>query len=568
MARMYPSWATDAEVDANIPQTKEGWRAERHLYKLMRDGLPNDWGVMYDRIVSTGNGQTAQLDFLVFVPGKGVCNVDAKGAGYVFRDGHVRLDQPGAKDVFEEAKAGIHVFNNYVNEQITGGSRWGAFGRLVVFTETDFRESLPGGQPYLQRSDFLAPNGTENTENLKSKIEEQLNIHATAFPFFSQWRERILSHWTREIPSIPRPDDFTTMERFSRQGLSNEQQLVFDRINTERYVHVKGAAGTGKTLIALASAASFAKEGKRVLYVCFNKALAESCRFECPNAANVTIAHMHGLGAVLLGKDYSIRENGKFCRTKTDENIMKTLPQDFATNKKVKYDVLLIDEAQDLTRDNVFTLLSLLKRDRHVAVFSDQCQTLFATEWELDTSLFDCPLHEEILSKNYRNTDKIHSHFKDLSGETTSVMLRDCPGFSTKEVESVIGVDRIRTIVEDLLAQGRYPSEIAILTDEGVDTIPLLQASNPRGTPNPVPIKSYNAKSSWNDGKKILRQWHENKCILKETIQSFKGLEANCVILIPSAKIANEEKKNRLRYVGESRAKYELYIVSERDTLS
>ena len=565
MAKMYPSWATDDEVDANIPQTREGWRAERHLYKLMRDGLPDKWSVLYDRVVSVVDGRTAQLDFLVFVPGMGVCNVDAKGSGYRCQNGRVCLN-PGDKDVFQEALAGIHVFDKYVKEEITGGGYWGAFGRLVAFTESDFAAPLPGGQPYLQKSDFRAPNGMETTDRLKKGIEEQLKLSDWAFPYFSQWGQTILSHWSRDIPSIQRPDDFTKMERFSRDGLSFEQKLVFDRIEKERYVHVKGAAGTGKTLIALASAASFARQGKRVLYVCFNRALAESCKTECVGASNVTVAHMHGLGAVLLGKDYAVMgRNGSgdnfFDRVATDRKIKENLPRDFAANKKVKFDALFIDEAQDLSRDNVLTLLSLLKRDRHVAVFSDQCQTLFATDWELDVSLFEQPPCEEVLSKNFRNTDKIHSHFKDLSGEQTTVMLKECPSFHTKDVEALHGLDKVREIVESLLAQGRYPSEIAILTDGKIDRIAVSSAANPNGTPNPVPIKSYNAANSWNDGKRILAQWRASKCILKETIQSFKGLEANCLILVPSANIPDEETKNRLRYVGESRAKYELYIV-------
>ncbi len=53
-----------------------------------------------------------------------------------------------------------------------------------------------------------------------------------------------------------------------------------------------------------------------------------------------------------------------------------------------------------------------------------------------------------------------------------------------------------------------------------------------------------------------LEDWWDNKKVLCTAIQSFKGLEANCVIFLGASQCTDE-----LKYEAMSRAKYELYIV-------
>ena len=60
----------------------------------------------------------------------------------------------------------------------------------------------------------------------------------------------------------------------------------------------------------------------------------------------------------------------------------------------------------------------------------------------------------------------------------------------------------------------------------------------------------------------IMKRWFRvdeasARSILMTTIHQFKGLESNIVVLIDDGTLTDEE-----RYVGESRAKYELYVVS------
>lgn len=558
---------TDEAIDAMIPETKAGWRAERHLYKLFRDSLPDDWIILYDVPVSAGR-QSAQIDFLVFVPGMGVCNVDAKGNTYHLVQGSVCLEDDG-KDVFEEANAAIHVFDNYVRDNVTHGDDWGAYTSLVVFVESDFSGKLPGGYPYLQSSDLLAKDGTETAQPIFKRIQELLGNFSWRFRYFKAWKDGIVGHLTPNAVPIKHPVDHLRMEQWSRDGLDKEQREISWKIEQNRYVHVRGAAGTGKTIIALTMAVEFARNGKHVLYVCFNRALAEQCRVECPNHKNlgIEIAHFHNVGQTLVNKNYcAFDQSNNLDRRKTLTN-MESLPDDMKRRQLSKFDVLLVDEAQDLSNDEIFALFPVMKRDRHIAIFSDENQTIFSTEWSLDARMFEKEPIECNLERNYRNTDKILEHFRRLTAENTVPMIRECRDFKTKEVEEKTSGTQVKTMVEELLSQGRRPRDIVVLSDrkESLKDCLARQVQYAGGT---IEFKQYQRDKDgnplkWEDGKRVLRKWREDKCILAETIQSFKGLEANCVILLLSENLQNQDENDKVRYVGESRAKYELYIMMQ-----
>ena len=56
--------------------------------------------------------------------------------------------------------------------------------------------------------------------------------------------------------------------------LTKEQRIALDVLRDSERVIVDGGAGTGKTLLAIEAAQRMAHEGKRVLFLCYNKLLA------------------------------------------------------------------------------------------------------------------------------------------------------------------------------------------------------------------------------------------------------------------------------------------------------
>ena len=70
------------------------------------------------------------------------------------------------------------------------------------------------------------------------------------------------------------------------------------RLQENLRVLVRGGAGTGKTLLALEEAARAARSGARVLFLCFNRLLADSLVTAAP--AGVTVSTLHSLMASLI----------------------------------------------------------------------------------------------------------------------------------------------------------------------------------------------------------------------------------------------------------------------------
>lgn len=533
-------WLTDEEIKAGIPSTKDGYRAERRLYKIIQEELPASWTVLYDRFYPGEGG--AQIDFLVIVPGKGIVNVDAKGNNYKVVEGNVYLGgDPRNKDVFVEATRGARVVSKYIKEKITDGCDWGAWAHLVVFTEESFDVPLSGA--YIQNPE-LSESG-----KLAEKIESVLSEFNYFFAAFKYYQDKILSVLLATADQVTTPLDFLGMEKYSIGSLDSDQQAVCYAMGIGKCLHVMGGAGTGKTLIAIACGKELALQGKRVLYVCFNTALADYYRRDISRTKdqnlkkNIVIANFHKLGNVLMGRNYTQTVNGQFNRELTDAKMKECLIKDYFKSKGVKFDVLLVDESQDLTIENISLLLGLAKKDRQIAVFSDARQTIFTKDWELDAKIFgeNAEVVEYQLMKNYRNTDKIFEYFKPLSQEKTFPVIRSGVQFTTKDVTTVTMAGML-PMIERMLQEGRNRREIAVLAAdkkllEGIGKVVDRDGINVYFRPD-------------------ISKWLSREYILATTVQAFKGLEAEIVFYIKGSTDTKE-----VQYVAESRAKYELYIV-------
>ena len=74
MVNIYPLYENPDDIYNKAPDDEKGGKkAEAHLYKLLKEQLPDDWYVFYDRSF-TGEVQENQIDFLVIVPGRGISN--------------------------------------------------------------------------------------------------------------------------------------------------------------------------------------------------------------------------------------------------------------------------------------------------------------------------------------------------------------------------------------------------------------------------------------------------------------------------------------------------------------
>ena len=151
-------------------------------------------------------------------------------------------------------------------------------------------------------------------------------------------------------------------------------------------------------------------------------------------------------------------------------------------------------------------------------------------------------------------------------------MIRPCREFKTKPVQELNAGESIKRVVVQLLSgqlsegRPRRPRDIVVLSDRNELLNELINESLSYAG-STVQFKRYQCQKNgdplpWKDGKQQLAKWRDDRCVLVETIQSFKGLEANCVVLAIAGDLPNQDENDKLRYVGESRAKFELYIIN------
>ncbi len=550
MSQMHPNCETETALQKLIPDSTPGSDGERRLYRFFRDHMPDDWHVFYN--VSLSGNVDHQLDFAVLVKDRGVVNVDAKGGGYCVHDGAVCLgDNPVS--IYNKASGAIHIFDEYVRTHISGGEGWGLFDYLIVFTTTS--EVVTAGQ---EEHAFSIVGCEANADSvaaaLESRIVHLLDKHDRGAPLspsirFQRYAWDIQKRFESNVTPFVENLKYVEWDNVSARMLTAPQKEIFAKLLTSQYCHVKGGAGTGKTIVASVLARRYAEIGKKVLYVCYNNALAMYLK-RSMKGAGVSVCSFYQLGT-LFGRALNLgNEDGNFVRSEADcklEVALQTVKAD------QKFDVLIVDETQDLSDRNLRLLLSLMKRDRRVVLFSDAEQTIFSYEgdsaWDYnEESLFQGePVAQHQLSVNYRNAQPIHSRIAQYEVEKTIAYLdKDTLGRDMMPVTS-ISKSEIPGSLSRLLERNS-PADIAVLAYTKDDLNAILK------------FKDANGRTV--DFVKDVEAWNRGSRVLKTTVQAFKGLEANIVILLCSnVSFVND----KLRYVGESRAKYELYLAGNAD---
>ncbi len=197
--------------------------------------------------------------------------------------------------------------------------------------------------------------------------------------------------------------------------LTDEQNRILEETEEDNRKLFLGAAGTGKTFIAMEKARRCAAVGKRVLLTCYNKNLVGWLR-ENVKDANVTVDHFHGfLTDVLTEQDIltpeEIREDTEFFN-----EVLPNAGFDYYASipDNQKFDTIIIDEGQDFQELWLLCLETMLKVDGELYIFADPNQNLF--QGGLEGLRRRCDISKHKLTYNLRNADTINSWLAPYAG--------------------------------------------------------------------------------------------------------------------------------------------------------
>jgi nucleoside-triphosphatase THEP1 len=260
---------------------------------------------------------------------------------------------------------------------------------------------------------------------------------------------------------------------------SEEQQAIIDAIETEDTIIVDAVAGSGKTTLVFHIANTYSESP--ILQITYNNSLqAEVETKRCSlGIDNLKVSTYHALA-------------GMYNETVCKDDILLQQVINGPSKIKTSYDIIIVDETQDMTRllfqfvkyviahNSVVPVLILLG-DKDQALYEFRgADNRFLT---LGDKIFNRPAKRFPLSTSYRVTRQIAGFVNDkMLGYKKIKAIKDGPKVEYYRVGSYYGAHgvaaKILGIIQLLLLEGYTDDDIFVLTYSVNSTGPIKYIEN------------------------------------------------------------------------------------------
>lgn len=557
MARMIPS-VISPEIKSN---------AERKIFEWFRDDPETEgWVVLHS--LGIANHRTVlygELDFFVIAPKLGVFALEVKGGRVSCNEGIWSFTNKYGKTTskargpFAQANEGMFSLIDAIKLKFGQRHRLSnlLFGTGVVFPDIEFQVDGTEGEQW-QVFDMRDGKSVSNyirrlSQNAKRKWEEQ-------FGYFPK----------EKMPDAKDVKELTTMLRCnfdkvmslgkkiayaeeSLVALTEEQFRCLDQLEDNPRCLIRGAAGTGKTLLAIEEVKRSVALGQKVAFFCYNSMLANWLKqlFESV-APEMQPAFVGTIHSWLLQAANSAGEKIRLDVDELDEFYKKELPLlalDALDLNPVSYDKIVIDEAQDILGSDSFEVLDAvlkggLERGKW-AIFGDFTrQAIYQNADKVDEMIERLDNRTSFirfkLKINCRNTKFIGDEIKCITGfDSGAYIWSKIEGipvehkiFNSQDEQ----MQHLENLISKLCADGISFENITILSPYKRKNSVVAGVSN-------LLVRDYTPQV---EGK-----------VTFSTIQAYKGLENTVIIMTDIESFEHEQ----LMYVGLSRARSGLFIL-------
>lgn len=481
-----------------------------------------------------------EIDFVVFNQNKGILCLEAKAGQVQYSNGAWRYangDLMKHDGPFRQASKFCHNLVTYIREQ--GYSRIANKCKIMsavcfpsVSRERFKNQALP------PEADYNLILFKESLDEIKESIESIFavpveNAPETTLISNSEKKELIENVLAPQFNLLP----IASLEAEHRNGkfktMLKEQMMLLDYLEEQRTAVINGAAGTGKTLVALEKARRHAVKNEKVLFLCYNQKLKEHLSANYQNDY-IDYYTIDGLAC-------------KLCHTSIpDYQLLQETLMDYIDDG-FPYKHIIIDEGQDFGQKQMeesdiiqllYDLIADNDDDSTFYIFYDKNQLIQGEKMPDYIENADCRL---TLYRNCRNTENIAvSSMRFLGNEKKPklferAILGNSPNvcFENKSEEIISAVNYFINKYKET-----YGDNIVILTAETVEKS-ILSTCVDNG----------------------YYRYGGNKYLVT-TCRKFKGLEADVIILVDvSYKHLSETVGRNIIYVGSSRARFELAAV-------
>ncbi|HVD99971.1 MAG TPA: NERD domain-containing protein/DEAD/DEAH box helicase [Cytophagaceae bacterium] len=560
MARLLPPY-----VDKSCKST-----AEKLIFEIFKNStFTKDWIVLHSLNLSQHTVRLyGEIDFLILIPGAGIYIMEVKGGDVKCKDGvwHFtdRFKKTYTKNVgpFNQARDAMFSLRSAIENEFGKGHKFTRIlhGFFCAFPHISFdkhsveyeqwqildKDSIGGIEVFFQNlvRQFINKNKDQRWFSEKDSLPDENDLNLLC-DFFRGDFERVrtvkerLAEFEKEVKKYT-TEQYSVLDSFTQH---NERCLI------------QGSAGTGKTMIAIESAIRTAAEGKTVFLTCYNRLIGEWMQKQTEDWKDkITVSSLH---------NFLFKQSDGFNYDKSQSNkqdfynkylplLLKDLYQK-GINKK--FDKLIIDEGQDLIRPEYISLFdSMIQgglQNGNWEIYGDfERQAIYAqlSRAEMLELLKKSGQHSNYLLKiNCRNTKQIGEEISLISGF-------DKPPFLLEYLEG-IPVEYIfyrdKTHQKKILAEQLQKFSTNKLPFNDLIIISSRKFEN--SCSDSIPGYTIREIKSCNDISP------SQNCYGFATVQSYKGMESNYVLITDVEDLSSEIAKSLL-YVGMSRAKYGLIL--------
>jgi hypothetical protein len=495
---------------------------ERRVIENFRDRLSDSWFII-PRLDVVTRRRPHEVDVLLFHEANGIIGVEVKGGPFRIESGiwkreeetfdvsPPRQSQNACYALRDRLRDHDHMFEHL---EIMSAVALPDCGRFFF----DLPEVLP--EQIFFQDDLADP--AEALFRLISAKSYHLPLSSQQIEEFVRFvRPNLTFEWDPQAQAAD-----------ARRSLNRIMRVQIDALATldmNQRVFVQGAAGTGKTQLAVEWAHRAALRRETTLLTCFNIPLGHRLRMVAEANPAITagefltvVLQLEGLPPIPEPPE----RNEQWYRTAVPMHVHAHLDK-----VHVRFDTIIVDEVQDFHREWIDLMLALLKPEGRLSVTGDELQGLYRRTG-IERVLELNPARAE-LRENCRNTHQIGSALQRLGGARAAAASPDGQGiyfYSAESDDAILNVLEVE--LEDLIGtRGIDPENVLIVTTSS-RLRTLINDANP--------------------GHYECTPWEErgDSNIVCETVHRSKGLEYDAVVFV----IDNPHVPDMHLYVGASRA--------------
>lgn len=551
-----------------------------------------NWTILHSTNIhdpDAGNWKTNTEIDLIFLSEKyGFIQLEIKGHGYSVENGEWYKREGGVKKKLVKQKEPIQSLESkesvlrrcftsiakskpgFGNKLKSGEIKFLPMVSFIVWT-TKSKKDFTNSQTSEANSIFLGDGEFSDHKSLEKYLIEKVQKNI---------EQRFKGSLTTEYLSNILGESFlnTALQIFKPMQISDGIKKLSDEFNlnldnaTEKQLEIYqsvmdfdvkrhkivGPPGSGKTLLAVATAKAISKNGEKVLLMCFNRLLANKLRKELSEYENIQVKSLWSFlvdfGIIWTDEvkddEFGVIKLQELPPDKSAEHISRFLENNLdRIVEETTFNALIMDEGQDFSETywEFFKLLVNEQLNNRWFIFYDTQQALTHSSWKAphftensNTKHLDLILRctQEISNKSQNVFEGLELLAKNNGIEPEFLEIAE----STWEKAASEAITLLKKLVED---EKFHPTQITLLTPHGSNVKDIKNA------------KYSNTKSV------------EGLGVTVSSVFQFKGLENDIIIfLVPDYKSLEAtyiRNPLNLVYVGISRAKYLLYVIGSKE---